>query len=832
MSRITDCTSHRGLSSTLISLLVVAIYTAVWSYFLIIQMETFNVGIFDYGVSYNLVWREAYMVSSYPSSVGYLPLYYTTKLISFLLVPYIWAFPSTYSLLILQSFIIAFSGFLLYLLANKLLKKPYMALLVQVAWVLYYPNSAANGYPFHYMTLFPLFYILGFYLFFKGKLGWAALSFSLSVMTDLLSPVIILLSIPVLLYSVKSFFGKISYKRRTILLFMGVLITFSVAILLVNYIVSGPAIYTGNVVSTTSEGTFLNVILTRLTATRVVNGLLYIFFLTFPLLFSVFIEYRFILPAIPSFLYYLVGYSGLVRFYYPMQYSSLASPILFIALIFVILRLIRFQRKATGLKEKWRGLIKSKRLVAFALVFVVLNASLFFIYSPISPGNQLMKTDFNNNPPANGGYGWYGSLSVSSYDQNLGHMISLVPNKASVLSGFNMPQFANRYYFTYPGQYNPANPIDYALNDPMSPWFTVSVRDTGSDFYNYNMMQLSNMFLQNSSYGVYAEAGGAILFKHDYTGNPVYYVPLNIGIPVRHTTANSYSTPNSLISPGIYNLNITSKGSMNGTLHFGNILISDLTGNSENVQFKVPLYVFSSFSLTLDSGNVMTIDLNESSPAVTIGSGYSYSAPTNVHTFQSNYTHFSNLISRISVKPDSFYYAYLINLTSYEDGYRVPVKLGNDSQVFSIDGKYPYVWNQVENTGKFEFGFRTENASFNIYLEDFNIVPEKWTYVVVTFNSGYAQIFVNSVIVFSGQIFPKGVQVGSGNILMIGGMHPFLHYNKTYPNSNPLNASIADFVISNATISYQATQSPQALLDQLGSNSGTAFADWVNGSGK
>ena len=55
----------------------------------------------------------------------------------------------------------------------------------------------------------------------------------------------------------------------------------------------------------------------------------------------------------------------------------------------------------------------------------------------------------NANPPSNGGYGIYGNLSTSSYDLSLLKMESLVPTNATVLSQFNMPQFSDRYYFTF-----------------------------------------------------------------------------------------------------------------------------------------------------------------------------------------------------------------------------------------------------------------------------------------------------------------------------------------------------------------------------------------------
>jgi uncharacterized membrane protein len=44
-------------------LLPVALFLVIWSYVLIIEMNSFQIGIFDYGVAYNLLWREAFGVA-------------------------------------------------------------------------------------------------------------------------------------------------------------------------------------------------------------------------------------------------------------------------------------------------------------------------------------------------------------------------------------------------------------------------------------------------------------------------------------------------------------------------------------------------------------------------------------------------------------------------------------------------------------------------------------------------------------------------------------------------------------------------------------------------
>ena len=198
--------------------------------------------------------------------------------------------------------------------------------------------------------------------------------------------------------------------------------------------------------------------------------------MTFPLVFSIFLEYEFILASIPAIAYYLVGYSGgYVRYFYPMQYSALISPMVFLSFLFLIKRkqyttlISRPRRFYNFISVIKKSNINWKKAISVVLTFaLVSNICLFLVYSPIGPLNSYLSDYPNLNPPSDGGYGLYKNLSLTIYDKNLLKMEELVPQNATVLSQFNMPQFSNRYYFTYPGQYNPNQPIDYAINDPQN----------------------------------------------------------------------------------------------------------------------------------------------------------------------------------------------------------------------------------------------------------------------------------------------------------------------------------------------------------------------------
>ena len=159
-------------------------------------MDSFNITIFDYGVNYNLVWKEAFGIPALSSSVGYLPYIDETKLISFVLVPYVRFFPGIYDLLIMQVIVIAIPSVILYFLSMKLTNRIAVSLGVEILWLLYYPNNALINYPFHYQTIFPLFYILGFSFFYLRKFKLSFISLFLASITSLLAPLILLFTIP------------------------------------------------------------------------------------------------------------------------------------------------------------------------------------------------------------------------------------------------------------------------------------------------------------------------------------------------------------------------------------------------------------------------------------------------------------------------------------------------------------------------------------------------------------------------------------------------------------------------------------------------------------
>ena len=832
-----DKSVKRPKQTDLFLLIPVVIFSVMWSYILIVQLNSFNNGIFDYGVSYNLLWKEAFGVPAYPSSVGYLPYMNPTRLITFLLIPYMRLFPSLYNLLILDAVIMSLPAAVLYFLTLEISGSRKISFAVEMLWLLYYPNSAAIYYTFHYENLFPLFYIMGFYFFYTKRVKLSSLSFIISSITNLLAPLVLIFTIPTIcLLRKRTGYSSSPIDTKKIIFLIASVSVASVVILMLNYKLGGLSLFLGQGITSThtypTSGSFYNALFAKVIKYTGIPGLEFILFMTFPLFFSIFVERKFLFAAFPSIAFYILAGSGTshLRFFYPGQFSVWISPIVFVSFIFMLKKIIEHKPKENPSKRStgyiYRNMKLKKPLIILVIFALICNGVLFATYSPVGPINQYLEYFPNANPPSDGGYGLYGNLSVSEYDLSLLNMASLIPDSGSVLSQFNMPQFSNRYYFTYPGQYDPSDPIDYAINDPANAfWFLTPVDDTGPDVYGYNMMQLSNMFLENSSYGIYGESMGAILFKLGYSGNIVYYVPLNENVVLKDLKASGISSSQMVVCPGTYVISLISPSSGTFTIYLGSIPLGKISTVSELI-IKIPSYFYSFLQVQGLYGEAV-LHLKQISPASKFST--SNNIPVTYHEFSGNGSHLEPLnVKNITINTESFSYIYDINLKTYEDGLTHTENgtgAGNNSEVFSLFGNYPYVWNQVDNNGMFMYGFRTQNATISSYIMPFVILTGEWVYVAAVFNQGQVFLFEDGYLIYSGEIFSDQNSVGSVSLLSIGGANPFSSH---IPNLNPLNGSIANFVLLNGSLSLNYIENPEMIYENISMNQNVVFSDWIN----
>lgn len=145
--------------------------------------------------------------------------------------------------------------------------------------------------------------------------------------------------------------------------------------------------------------------------------------------------------------------------------------------------------------------------MVLALVLVALPSQVWF-----SPASPLVD------------YSWLGTgKTPDAHDRALDSVLALIPPTASVSAEPDLfPQLANRLN-AYP-YYEPGT--EYIVVDLHSYWFTVALPPPDPPIVWYDSLQ-SDVHLP---YGVYASVDGALLYKLDYTGPPVLYVPVNASV--------------------------------------------------------------------------------------------------------------------------------------------------------------------------------------------------------------------------------------------------------------------------------------------------------------
>ena len=113
-------------------------------------------------------------------------------------------------------------------------------------------------------------------------------------------------------------------------------------------------------------------------------------------------------------------------------------------------------------------------------------------------------------------------IKVSEFDKELSYGLSLIPPNSSVFIQNDLPQLMNRENVYMPGYYKNQT-VDYAV---IIPFGFSPISDAFGGYSAY----WAHSFQDNSSYGVYENISGAIIYKWHYKGNPVYYVPYNKNI--------------------------------------------------------------------------------------------------------------------------------------------------------------------------------------------------------------------------------------------------------------------------------------------------------------
>lgn len=469
-----------------------SIYSAVFSYVVIERYLSFNANIFDLGLA-----------SSYLYSIGHGGLISTAadprpfpvqKMIVLVIAPFFNLFPDPLWLVVFQSIWMGLGIFPLYAISSHILRERKFAAFISISYLLYYPLSGVNWFDFHFMALFPTFFLFGFYFHLVKRNGISVLSMLLATVCDYLVPLIMIFYAFHLLLVKKE-------ERIKELKFASVIIGISLIIFIGAMIYTSrllPLDYT-NLTGTSTSTSF---------GPNYLSKISYLLQMQFPVIFTSFLAPETLLMSVPYYaLAFVNNYQPYISTMY-FQYPALTAPIIFISSVYGLRRI----RKYLGPRSNFTKYLKTVSGILIAVI-LVLNVGLFSFYSPIgelytSNKDGNISTFITGNDFS---YNAVSSINVSICDIELAKMIHQIPKGSSVLIQNNMPQLSVYYNWTLPDFYVNNTFPTYIVIDPYSYYYShysVAYHET-----NYTMQTLSKALISTGRYSVFSSYKEIEIFK-------------------------------------------------------------------------------------------------------------------------------------------------------------------------------------------------------------------------------------------------------------------------------------------------------------------------------
>lgn len=572
------------------------IFLTAMSIFNILYYIAGNYAVFDLGVSY----RTAYIFShtfnlfqtanvTLGSAIPFTKLIFVPISLTLLI------YNSPATLLVDQICVISLGGLALFWIAFYRLHDARIAIILEVAYFLYPGTYGFMTHGGNYQVYFEGFLLLS-YVFYLQKRYLLSLPFViLSAATNLLAPTLLLffyvIDLMVQRRKGKSKLGNGQTLHRAAhaapaprlhLFLWFVLVTsiaFSVTELLYygtsSFITSTRASYASGTQSTSG-----NLLLNEVNLTfgnMFALKFPYFYELYAPLLFFPLLSFF----SIPALAFILVAWHSNYTPYYTIvqQYTFLIGGFLFV-----------------GTVDYLRKLVNPRRMRRAGYIILVSSVAYFLILAPV--GLTLLDSSYVHR-----------SVSFTPFERELQQAYDLIPENSSVFfqQGSSVPLMNREVVYT-PGYYDNQT-VDYAVISPnvfnqltyyySNPWFSTYWADR---------------FAGNHSYGVFASVQGTVIYKHNYTGEPVLFVPAYYNQSLYTSLENGPVTYDSvfppfgsvIMSPGTYNVRV-------------NVSLSWEVASSKNVNISYDLIspqgykIASGTILNWSSAKTLILNLSEQS---------------------------------------------------------------------------------------------------------------------------------------------------------------------------------------------------------------------------
>ena len=556
-------------------------YIASMFHLAYLKYYTFNATFYDLGLNNEALWLLSHgFISNYYKSHFNLiyPLQFE-KGIMFLILPMYSIYPHPITLIFLQSAFLGITVFPIYVASRNIINSKVISIIIALSYLVFFPIASANLFDFHFVSLFPFFYLMSVMFWTMKKTKLMCL---FAIITATINPLALILTVFLLIYI---FLLDLKNKKKRVLLDFSkaeihVLVTIlGLIVLFILYHVFGTLYFAG--IDTTSGSSSL---------TFAINYKLELFLFLFGAL-------AFLPLFEPMTLFLIAPYAGFVLLSsdsanfvtFGLMYTELAVGPLYFGLLLGVKSIMPKKtsyRKVGSYRFGLKRLISYKKantssfkiMTAF-IVVVIVFALVYFPYSPIN--NDVQGGYFNGNHDSSK------LVSITPEVLCLHKIISMIPSNASVLTLNDIPQVSGREYIGVIGsQINIS--YKYILFNSYFSYFTQP------NLY----VSFINNAISNESYGILAEAPYNILLEKNYTLPPQLFTPFKLnesavnlspcenairsGNIITDNSSNVYMWfgPYITLFPGIYNFTFyLSSGNVTST-NSQAVYIEVMSGNT------------------------------------------------------------------------------------------------------------------------------------------------------------------------------------------------------------------------------------------------------------
>jgi len=503
-------------------LLFVAIvtYGIVFSYFTVLKHNVFQSNAWDLGIFDQSLYTTVHngklfynTVELYLNSGGsYFTVHFSPIL--FLLLPVYAINSSPTTLLIIQSFALSLGALPLYLIAKKLLQSNKTAFMLAIAYLLYPALQGANWYDFHTAALLPvLFFSLCYFMITqRWKLYFPCVLLAVMVEEHAVFAVLIIAAYYFFASGNIKSFPKLTKplvmdgKMASIITLLICIVYYAISIYVKSYFPIDPnyvellkATASYSVLGLKGDPTLFPFYVIS-NPQNAFNALMYDYPLKFLYMIFLFGPLLFI-PFKSKLTVGVIGLLALFLFsnyeaYYLIgnQYPLYVVPLIFMAAIYGLRKIdIHFRTPLL------------KTMLVVTLLFIIST-------SPISP---------ISNTFAREGLLWYPTTSLKQNENtvSLNDLVNVIPSNASVLTQNKIFPHVSHRINAY------AIPLDSTTND--TKYIRRLINSSEYVLLDLSSQEANTKFVLdeitlNNSYGLYALASNAILFKRGFQGEPMF----------------------------------------------------------------------------------------------------------------------------------------------------------------------------------------------------------------------------------------------------------------------------------------------------------------------